>query len=58
MKYFIDHLEKRIHLRQFAGDACGFIDTPIEKREFSDEEDYFTQLVVEESYTICAHCRS
>lgn len=58
MKYFIDHLQKKIHLRQFAGDRCGFTETPVEQREFSDAEDYVAQLVAEESYTICTHCHS
>lgn len=57
MKYFIDHKEKRIHLRQFVGDSCGFIDTPVSQREFSDEEDYVERLISSEAYFVCEQCK-
>ena len=40
MKYLIDHLTKTIHQRGNAGDRCGFLNTPIEKREFTNSESY------------------
>lgn len=44
MTYFVDHLKKNIHRRQYAGDAGGFIQTPVEKREFTDSLAYIEQL--------------
>lgn len=58
MTYFVDHLKKRIHRRQFAGDSCEFLSTPIEKREFTDSEAYIQQLEEKDRYTECPNCQS
>lgn len=58
MYYFIDHLKKNIHKRQYAGDACGFLKTPLDKREFTDSHDYVKELRGKKSYTKCPHCQS
>jgi len=55
--YFIDHLKKIIHRRQYAGDDCGFLQTPVEKREFTDSLAYVKQLEEQELYTRCPHCQ-
>ncbi|MGK7376766.1 hypothetical protein ACSFXN_02920 [Planococcus sp. 1R117A] len=44
MQYFIDHKRKQIHQRQYAGDRCGFTETPVEKREFTNSFSYIEQL--------------
>ncbi|ANU09818.1 hypothetical protein A1A1_05207 [Planococcus antarcticus DSM 14505] len=56
--YFVDHKKKKIHKRQFAGDRCGFIETPVENREFTDRADYIEQLEKKDSYEYCLHCQS
>ncbi|MBD8014741.1 hypothetical protein H9630_07880 [Planococcus sp. Sa1BUA13] len=58
MYYFIDHKKKQIHQRQFAGDRCGFVETPVEKREFTDEVEYIEQLEEKNSYEFCPYCQS
>ncbi len=58
MHYFVDHQKKKIHQRQFAGDRCGFVDTPIEKREFTDCVEYISQLESEDHYEYCLQCQS
>ncbi|WKA59294.1 hypothetical protein QWY16_03835 [Planococcus shenhongbingii] len=58
MTYFVDHLKKRIHRRQFAGDACGFLSTPIGKREFTDSHTYILQLEEKDAYSECLNCQS
>ena len=58
MYYFIDHKKKKIHQRQFAGDRCGFVETPVEKREFTDRADYIEQLEEKNSYEFCPYCQS
>ena len=58
MHYFVDHKKKRIHQRQFAGDRCGFVETPVEKREFTDSADYIEQLEEKDSYECCPYCQS
>lgn len=58
MQFFIDHKYRRIHQRQFAGDRCGFVETPVEEREFTDSEDYIGQLENRELYEVCPHCQS
>ncbi len=58
MYYFVDHKKKKIHLRQFAGDRCEFVDTPVEYREFTDRVDYITQLEKKHHYKRCDHCQS
>ncbi|MGH2316627.1 hypothetical protein ACRC6Q_02610 [Planococcus sp. SE5232] len=58
MHYFVDHKKKKIHQRQFAGDRCGFVETPVEKREFTDRADYIEQLEEEDSYEFCPHCQT
>lgn len=56
MQYFIDHKRKRIHQRQYAGDRCGFMETPVEKREFTDSLAYIGQLEEVKEYLKCPHC--
>jgi hypothetical protein len=56
VKYLIDHATKTIHQRVYAGDRCGFITTPIEKREFKDCIAYIESLQTQQGYTICPHC--
>jgi len=58
MQYFIDHKHKRIHERQYAGDRCGFVETPVEKREFTDSLTYIERLEGEREYLKCPHCRT
>lgn len=58
MQFFVDHKYRRIHKRQFAGDRCGFVETPIEKREFTDSEIYIIQLESQDLYEVCPHCQS
>ncbi|MBZ5200055.1 hypothetical protein HU147_02395 [Planomicrobium chinense] len=58
MQYFIDHKRKRIHQRQYAGDRCGFMKTPVEKREFTDSLAYIGRLQEESEYLKCPHCRT
>lgn len=58
MHYFVDHKKKRIHQRQFAGDRCGFVETPVEKREFTDQAEYVEQLGEKDSYEFCPHCQT
>ena len=57
MYYFVDHKKKKIHQRQFAGDRCGFVETPVGKREFTDRADYIKQLEAKDSYEFCSHCK-
>ena len=58
MTYFIDHLKKNIHQRLYAGDTCGFLQTPVKQREFTDSRAYVEQLEERDSYTTCPHCQS
>ena len=58
MKYLIDHLTKTIHQRGNAGDRCGFLHTPIEKREFTNSESYIESLQTEKGYTRCPYCKT
>lgn len=58
MTYFVDHLKKQIHRQQFAGDLCGFLTTPIEKREFTDSQTYIQRLEENNVYTECPYCQS
>ncbi|EGA88870.1 hypothetical protein GPDM_13491 [Planococcus donghaensis MPA1U2] len=55
--YFIDHKKKKIHQRQFAGDRCGFVETPVEKREFTDQVEYIQQLETKDLYETCKYCQ-
>ncbi|MDQ0428017.1 hypothetical protein QOZ98_000843 [Planomicrobium stackebrandtii] len=57
MHYFVDHKKKKIHQRQFAGDRCGFVETPVEKREFTNQADYIKQLEAKDLYEFCPHCQ-
>ncbi|ANU27244.1 hypothetical protein [Planococcus versutus] len=57
MYYFVDHKKKKIHQRQFAGDRCGFVETPVEKREFTDQVEYVQQLEIKNFYEMCKYCR-
>lgn len=56
MRYFIDHENRKIHIRIYAGDRCGFNDTPPEKREFTSSDPYITDLEKNRSYQKCIHC--
>ncbi|WP_181313665.1 hypothetical protein [Planomicrobium soli] len=58
MNYFIDHKKKQIHQRQHAGDRCGFVETPVNKREFTDSAAYIEQLITQKMYSMCVYCRS
>ncbi|WP_203332922.1 hypothetical protein [Planococcus beigongshangi] len=58
MKYFVDHLRKSIHSQQFAGDSCGFIDTPVTYREFTNCPAYIKGLIEEKAYSRCTECVS
>ncbi|WP_203335065.1 hypothetical protein [Planococcus beigongshangi] len=58
MTYFIDHITKKIHRQRFAGDLCGFLTTPIEKREFTASQDYIKRLEENDVFTICPYCQS
>lgn len=58
LNYFVDHKKKRIHKKQYAGDRCGFVGTPADKREFIDCEKYIEQLEKQEAYEKCPYCQS
>ncbi|MGI2328176.1 hypothetical protein [Planococcus sp. YIM B11945] len=58
MKYLIDHLTKTIHHRGYAGDRCDFLDTPIDKREFSGDEAYIERLKTDRGYINCLFCKT
>lgn len=58
MGYFVDHRTKRIHHSQFAGDSCGFLQTPVEEREFTEEKEYVESLADKEQYKHCPHCQT
>lgn len=57
MGYFVDHRTKKIHHSQFAGDSCGFLQTPIDRREFTDKMEYVEGLA-EKEYEYCPHCQT
>ncbi len=54
--YFIDHKNKKIHDQRFAGDECGFLDTPVDKREFTAARDYVLTLESAEGFEFCTYC--
>lgn len=54
----MDHLKKQIHRQQFAGDSCGFLSTPVEKREFTNSQTHILQLKQKEFYKECPYCQS
>ncbi|MGI2328252.1 hypothetical protein [Planococcus sp. YIM B11945] len=56
MMYFIDHNKKSIHLQKFAGDRCGFIGTPVKKREFTNCPIYVVRQIKEKEYNRCSQC--
>lgn len=58
MQFFVDHKYRRIHQRQFAGDRCGFVETPVKEREFTDSEEYILQLESQDRYEVCLHCQT
>lgn len=58
MQYFVDHKHKRIHQRHDAGDRCGFAETPVEKREFTDSLSYIEGLEENRKYLKCPYCRT
>jgi hypothetical protein len=58
MDYFIDHQKKTIHQRKFAGDRCEFTDTPVQFREFNSSLQYADDLVRNQNYTKCPHCKT
>lgn len=56
--YFVDHKNKKIHFQRFAGDKCGFLDTPLEEREFTAVEEYIQNLETAEGFSFCTHCQT
>lgn len=58
MKYFVDHLRKSIHSQKFAGDSCGFINTPVSHREFTNCPGYVKGLIEDQGYSRCINCVS
>ncbi|AQQ54830.1 hypothetical protein [Planococcus lenghuensis] len=58
MDYFIDHVQKKIHRKLYAGDRCGFLKTPVEQREFTASSSYVNSLRGEQRYSECPHCQS
>ncbi|GEM_PF-2764869 len=56
--YFIDHINRKIHNKRNAGDACGFTETPPEDREFTNCADTIARLEDEESYKKCPSCHT
>ena len=56
--YFVDHKNKKIHRHQFAGDKCGFLDTPISEREFTGSEDYVKSLEAAGEFSFCSQCQT
>lgn len=55
--YFVDHKNKKIHSQRYAGDKCGFLDTPVKEREFTDSEEYIIKLESEKGFYFCSHCK-
>lgn len=58
MGYFVDHRTKQIHHSQFAGDRCGFLQTPVKEREFTDDSGYIEGLADQKEYKVCPHCQT
>ncbi|MFD1030018.1 hypothetical protein [Metaplanococcus flavidus] len=56
--YFVDHKNKKIHQQQFAGDKCGFLDTPVSEREFTKSKSYVETLEMSEGFRICSYCQT
>lgn len=56
--YFVDHKNKKIHHQQFAGDKCGFLDTPVSEREFTASESYVEELENTAGFVFCKHCET
>lgn len=56
--YFVDHKNKKIHDQRFAGDKCGFLDTPIEEREFTAVGEYIKELELKEGFALCSYCQT
>ncbi|MGI2328000.1 hypothetical protein [Planococcus sp. YIM B11945] len=58
LQFFIDHKKKKIHQRQYAGDRCGFVETPVDRREFTNSVAYIERLEMHSEYLVCPYCRS
>ncbi|WKA57046.1 hypothetical protein QWY16_11055 [Planococcus shenhongbingii] len=58
LKYLIDHVTKTIHQRDYAGDRYGFLNTPIDKREFIGDGAYIELLKTEKGYKVCNSCQT
>lgn len=56
--YFVDHKNKKIHYQQFAGDKCGFLDTPISEREFTSSTEYVNSLEIMDGFSFCKQCKT
>lgn len=56
--YFVDHKNKKIHDQRFAGDKCGFLDTPVKEREFTTSEDYIIELETTKGFAFCINCQT
>ena len=58
MSYFVDHMKKKVHQKLHAGDRCGFLDTPVKFREFTDVNEYIEDLERVQGFQKCQHCQS
>ncbi|WP_147802586.1 hypothetical protein [Alkalicoccus halolimnae] len=58
MKFLIDHRNNLIHKIVCAGDRCGFNDTPVAEREFTNSHSYLELLQKQKGYSSCAHCEA
>ncbi|SFO93829.1 hypothetical protein SAMN05518683_101154 [Salibacterium halotolerans] len=56
MKYLIDHNTQLIHKTAYAGDVCGFNETPLEQREVSQDTYYVDTLIKTKNYAVCEYC--
>ncbi|WP_165967227.1 hypothetical protein [Jeotgalibacillus sp. S-D1] len=58
MNYLIDHETESIHRTTFAGDQCGFHNSSMDKREFTQSLSYVEKLLTEHHYKKCVFCGS
>ncbi|TAA73528.1 hypothetical protein D2909_01400 [Planococcus salinarum] len=56
--YFVDHKNKKIHHQQYAGDKCGFLETPISEREFTASDEYVKSLEGTGQFSFCKECET
>lgn len=56
--YFVDHKNRKIHYQKFAGDKCGFLETPVSEREFTASEDYVKALEISDGFSFCTYCQT